>query len=56
LVRQSLPFNDDLDLELTEKGLIKRPEQLEILDDNGNLVWELGNHDFFGKRDLLQYD
>jgi alkyl sulfatase BDS1-like metallo-beta-lactamase superfamily hydrolase len=46
LVKQSLPFNDDLDFELAEKGLIKRPEQLEILDDNGNVVWELGNYDF----------
>ncbi len=46
LVRQSLPFNDDLDFELAEKGLIKRPEQLEILDDNGNVVWELGNYEF----------
>jgi alkyl sulfatase BDS1-like metallo-beta-lactamase superfamily hydrolase len=26
--------------------LIKRPERLEILDDNGNVVWELGNYDF----------
>ena len=46
LVRESLPFNDELDFELAEKGLIKRPEQLEILDDKGNVVWELGNYIF----------
>jgi alkyl sulfatase BDS1-like metallo-beta-lactamase superfamily hydrolase len=46
LVRKSLPFNDQLDFKLIEKGLIKRPEQLEILDDNGHVVWELGNYDF----------
>lgn len=46
LVRQNLPFNDDLDFKLAEKGLIKRPEQLEIFDDKGNVVWELGNYDF----------
>ncbi|MFQ3191582.1 MAG: alkyl sulfatase BDS1-like metallo-beta-lactamase superfamily hydrolase [Paraglaciecola sp.] len=46
LVRESLPFDDTLDFELSEKGLIKRPEQLEILDDNGKVVWELGNYDF----------
>jgi alkyl sulfatase BDS1-like metallo-beta-lactamase superfamily hydrolase len=46
LVTKSLPFNDVLDFELAEKGLIKRPERLEILDDNGNVVWELGNYDF----------
>ena len=46
LVRESLPFNDELDFELAEKGLIKRPEQLEILDDKGNVVWELGNYNF----------
>jgi alkyl sulfatase BDS1-like metallo-beta-lactamase superfamily hydrolase len=41
-----LLFDDELDFELSQKGLIKRPEQLEIFDDNGNLVWELGNYDF----------
>jgi alkyl sulfatase BDS1-like metallo-beta-lactamase superfamily hydrolase len=38
LVRQRLPFNNNLDFELAEKGLIKRPEQLNILDDKGNVV------------------
>jgi alkyl sulfatase BDS1-like metallo-beta-lactamase superfamily hydrolase len=46
LVRQSLPFNDDVDFKLAEKDLIKQPEQLEILDDNGNVMWRLANYNF----------
>jgi alkyl sulfatase BDS1-like metallo-beta-lactamase superfamily hydrolase len=37
LVRQRLPFINNLDFELAEKGLIKRPEQLKILDDKCNV-------------------
>jgi alkyl sulfatase BDS1-like metallo-beta-lactamase superfamily hydrolase len=42
----SLPFNDNLDFSLAEKGLIKRPEKLAIKDELGNVVWELGNYQF----------
>ncbi len=45
-VLASLPFNDVRDFALSEKGLIKRPEQLIIKDDTGDVVWELGNFDF----------
>lgn len=42
----SLPFSDNKDFELTEKGLIHRPEKVEIKDETGNIVWELDNYDF----------
>ena len=45
-VLNTLPFTDDKDFELSEKGLIKRPKQLTIKDDAGNTVWELGNYSF----------
>ena len=45
-VTNALPFADTRDSTLAEKGLIKRPEKVEILDDNGNIVWELGNYKF----------
>ncbi|AOW76606.1 hypothetical protein A3Q34_06890 [Colwellia sp. PAMC 20917] len=43
---ESLPFSDKLDFSLAEKGLIKRPEKLLIKDEQGNVVWELGNYQF----------
>jgi alkyl sulfatase BDS1-like metallo-beta-lactamase superfamily hydrolase len=45
-VKEALPFTDTRDFELAEKGLIKRPEQVEIFNENGVLAWELGNYDF----------
>lgn len=45
-VRDSLPFSDRKDFELAEKGLIKRPEHVEIRDDQGNVVWSLDQYDF----------
>lgn len=42
----SLPFADELDFSLAEKGLIKRPTELTIKDEAGNVVWELGNYQF----------
>jgi alkyl sulfatase BDS1-like metallo-beta-lactamase superfamily hydrolase len=45
-VKNTLPFSDKLDFELAEKGLIKRPEKVEIRDENGAVVWELGNFKF----------
>ena len=42
----SLPFSDKLDFSLAEKGLIKRPENVSIKDEQGNIVWELGNYQF----------
>ncbi len=43
---ESLPFSDKLDFSLVEKGLIKRPEKVSIKDEQGNVVWELGNYQF----------
>lgn len=45
-VKKELPFTDTRDFELAEKGLIKRPEKVEIFNENGVLAWELGNYDF----------
>lgn len=45
-LQASLPFSDQLDFSLVEKGLIKRPEKLSIKDEQGNIVWELGNYQF----------
>ncbi|WOX06814.1 alkyl/aryl-sulfatase [Microbulbifer pacificus] len=45
-VRDELPFADRKDFELAEKGLLKRPQNVEIRDDQGNLVWSLEQYDF----------
>lgn len=45
-VRQSLPFNDRADFERVEKGLIKRPDNLIIKNDDGTIAWQLGGYDF----------
>ncbi|WP_323845978.1 alkyl/aryl-sulfatase [Microbulbifer magnicolonia] len=45
-VRQSLPFSDTKDFELVEKGLLKRPAAVEIKDEQGNVVWNLGSYDY----------
>lgn len=45
-VKNTLPFSDTKDFELAEKGLIKRPDKVEIRDENGDVVWELGNYKF----------
>ena len=53
-LRTTLPFEDKKDFELAEKGLLKRPEQLEITNDQGQVVWELGGYDFL--LDGKEYD
>lgn len=50
-LKKSLPFSDTTDFTLIEKGLIKRPTELEIKDRQGNVVWELGNYDFLSDKD-----
>ncbi|MCP1649128.1 alkyl/aryl-sulfatase [Pseudomonas nitroreducens] len=45
-VRQSLPFNDRTDFDRVEKGLIKRPDNLVIKNDDGSVAWQLGAYDF----------
>jgi alkyl sulfatase BDS1-like metallo-beta-lactamase superfamily hydrolase len=45
-VKDTLPFTDTNDFILAEKGLIKRPKTLEIKDENGQVVWELGKYAF----------
>jgi len=49
----SLPFSDNVDFSLAEKGLIKRPKNLTIKDENGNVVWELGSYQFLLDNDKL---
>lgn len=45
-VRQSLPFTDRADFDRVEKGLIKRPDNLVIKNDDGSVAWQLGAYDF----------
>ncbi|WP_447752438.1 alkyl/aryl-sulfatase [Pseudomonas nicosulfuronedens] len=45
-VRQALPFSDRADFDRVEKGLIKRPENLVIKNEDGTVAWELGGYDF----------
>ena len=45
-VKQALPFANKKDFALAEKGLIVRPEQVEIFNDDGTLAWELDNYQF----------
>nr|WP_136250973.1 alkyl sulfatase dimerization domain-containing protein [Ningiella ruwaisensis] len=45
-ILEALPFEDRRDFELAEKGLIKRPDEVTIKDENGKVVWELGNYNF----------
>ena len=48
-VKQALPFANKKDFALAEKGLIVRPEQVEIFNDDGTLAWELGSYQFLLK-------
>ncbi|MBE1286644.1 MAG: MBL fold metallo-hydrolase [Alteromonadaceae bacterium] len=45
-VKQALPFANKEDFILAEKGLIVRPEQVEIFNNDGTLAWELGSYQF----------
>ncbi len=45
--RNTLPFADQEDFKLVEKGLIAQQKDLEIKDANGKVVWELGNYRFY---------
>lgn len=45
-VRQTLPFSDRADFDRVEKGLIKRPDNLVIKNDDGSVAWQLGDYDF----------
>ncbi|KYN86971.1 hypothetical protein ATY35_12645 [Vibrio cidicii] len=44
--RSSLPFADQEDFRLVEKGLIAQQKDLQIKDASGKVVWELGNYSF----------
>ena len=50
-IRQSLPFDDDLDFELAQRGLMRKPEHLEIKDDSGRVVWSLKPFAFLEDKD-----
>jgi alkyl sulfatase BDS1-like metallo-beta-lactamase superfamily hydrolase len=45
-IQSTLSFDDQRDFKLAAKGLIKRPTALSIKDNNGKVVWELGNYKF----------
>jgi alkyl sulfatase BDS1-like metallo-beta-lactamase superfamily hydrolase len=45
-VLAELPFDDATDFELTQKGLIARPESLVIRNEAGRVVWDLEAYAF----------
>ncbi|SDH33752.1 alkyl/aryl-sulfatase [Pseudomonas panipatensis] len=45
-VREALPFADRADFERVDRGLIKRPENLLIKNEDGSVAWQLGGYDF----------
>ncbi|MCP8464526.1 MBL fold metallo-hydrolase [Pseudomonas sp. ZM23] len=45
-VREALPFSDRSDFDRVEKGLIKRPDNLLIKNEDGSVAWQLGVYDF----------
>jgi alkyl sulfatase BDS1-like metallo-beta-lactamase superfamily hydrolase len=44
--REALPFGDVRDFEENEKGFIAAPESWQILDEKGNVVWDMGRYRF----------
>nr|WP_294978538.1 alkyl sulfatase dimerization domain-containing protein [uncultured Pseudomonas sp.] len=45
-VRETLPFSDRADFDRVEKGLLKRPDNLVIKNEDGSVAWQLGSYDF----------
>jgi len=45
-VEQALPFSDTTDFDLSQRGLIKRPESLVIRNAAGRVVWDLDSYAF----------
>lgn len=45
-VQQSLPFDNTEDFELADRGLVARPDSIRIVDDSGNVVWDLDQFGF----------
>jgi len=45
-LRSSLPFDDQRDMEESQRGFIAAPEYREIYGEAGNTVWSMGRYDF----------
>lgn len=45
-LQQALPFEDDIDFELVERGLIARPDSIVIHDAAGKVVWDIDQFAF----------
>ncbi len=45
-LRESLPFEDRRDFEEARRGLIAQPARRQIVDANGNIVWDMSRYDF----------
>ena len=43
---QQLPLTDQRDFEQANRGLIAKPESLEVRNDNGEVIWRLADYDF----------
>ncbi|MGB5333985.1 MAG: alkyl sulfatase dimerization domain-containing protein [Woeseiaceae bacterium] len=44
--RESLPFSDRRDFEEHKRGFIAAPKERRIVDESGNVVWNIGAYDF----------
>jgi len=45
-LRKSLPFEDQRDFEEHRRGFVAAPSYRRIEDDNGKVVWDIGQYDF----------
>lgn len=45
-VSEQLPFQDQTDFEQAKKGLIAQPEALEIISDEGEVLWRMADYAF----------
>lgn len=45
-LRESLPFEDRRDFEESRRGLIAQPANRQIVDANGNIIWDMSRYDF----------
>ena len=45
-VRKTLPFADNRDFEEHRRGFIAEPPDRRIVDESGNVVWDMGRYDF----------
>lgn len=45
-IQEALPFSNKEDFELASRGLIARPDNLQIKDAKGNVIWDMAAYSF----------